>query len=171
MTTTPNPLLVTKMTRIALQILSTAEPRSKVTSPAAELILESISLASPKLRRELLDDHLAALDWILKDAFTSQVPKATFTIETVPRDLTDDKLLSPALPEGVTGMDIARAAAALLTQNHKLWTLAQMQQGELSNAWDHGYLCGAADQGADPVDNTYVGISNPYTLEKGESTP
>ena len=89
MNTTPEPLLVKKMTRIALQILSTAEPRSKVTSPAAELVLETISSASPKLRRELLEAHLEALDWILKDAFKAQVPTATFSTEPEPEGETN----------------------------------------------------------------------------------
>ena len=96
MNTTPEPLLITKMTRIALQILSTAEPRSKVTSPAAELVLETISSASPKVRRELLDEHLEALDWILKDAFKAQVPTATFSMETVPRDIEGAAFAAPA---------------------------------------------------------------------------
>ena len=98
---TPNPLLVAKMSRLALQILATAAPRSTVTSAAAELVLEQVSLASPKLRRELLDDHLAALDWILKDAFTSQVPKATFNTDTVP-------------------VSVADAVRTVLAQNRKL---------------------------------------------------
>ena len=168
---TPDPILIYKMQRLALQFLATSEVRTTVTSAVMELVMDDVSVASPKLRRELIDQHRAALDWVLKDAFASQMPKATFIMDTAPQDLTGVASAPPALPEGVTEMDIARAAAALLTQNHKLWTLTQMQQGELSNAWDHGYLCGAADQGADPVDNTYVGISNPYTLEEGDSTP
>ena len=152
MTTTPNPLLVTKMTRIALQILSTAEPRSKVTSPAAELVLESISLASPKLRRELLDAHLAALDWILKDAFTSEVPTATFSTDPVP-------------------VSVADAVRTVLAQNCKLREIVNLLPTELVRAWDHGYVCGASDHVDEPIDETYLGISNPYTLEKGDSTP
>jgi len=159
----PNPLLVTKMTRIALQILSTAEPRSKVTSPAAELVLETISSASPKVRRELLDAHLEALEWILADAFKAQAPTATFSMETVPQDLAGVSDETPALPEGVTVMSIARLAAHLLAQNKAWQKLAQMQQGELSSAWDNGYLAGASDRGAGP--------SNPYTLDGSDLTP
>ena len=156
--TTPDPLLITKMTRIALQILSTAEPRSKVTSPAAELVLESISLASPKVRRELLDAHLEALDWLLKDAFKSQAPTAIFSTDPVPESVED--------LEGIKG-----AVGVVLAQNQKLKKLVILQHDELARAWDHGYVCGASDHVADPIDDTYVGISNPYTVEKGDSTP
>ena len=72
--TTPDPLLVAKMTRLALQMLATDTLRPTVTSAAMELVMDSVSLASPKLRRELIDLHRAALDWVLRDAFTSQVP-------------------------------------------------------------------------------------------------
>jgi len=156
MNTAPNPLLVTKMTRIALQILSTAEPRSKVTSPAAELVLETISSASPKVRRELLDAHLAALEWILKDAFTSQVPKARFNTDTAPETV-------PA--------SVADAVRAVLAQNRKLREIVNLLPAELVRAWDHGYVCGASDHAADPIDDTYLGISNPYDVEKGDGTP
>ena len=152
MNTSPNPILIAKMSKIAMQILSTAEPRSKVTSPAAELVLESISSASPRLRRELLEEHMAALDWILKDAFTSQIPKATFNTDTVP-------------------VSVADAVRAVLAQNRSLKKLVILQHAELEKSWDHGYVCGASDHVADPIDSTYLGISNPYTLEKGDSTP
>ena len=153
----PNPLLVTKMTRIALQILSTAEPRSKVTSPAAELVLETISSASPKVRRELLDAHLEALEWILADAFRSPMPTATFSTEPV--------------PEGVTDLEgIKEAVGKVLTQNRSLKKLVLLQHADLEKSWDHGYVCGASDHVAEPIDDRYLGICNPYTLEKGDST-
>ena len=149
---TPDPLLVTKMTRIALQILSTAEPRSRVTSPAAELVLESISLASPKLRRELLDDHLAALEWILQDAFKAQVPTATFNMETDP------------VPEGVTDLEgIKEACRVILAHNRKMRAIIDLLPESLAHAWNHGYFCGASDHMDDPIDEAYLGITNPYT--------
>ena len=156
MNTTPEPLLVKKMTRIALQILSTAEPRSKVTSPAAELVLESISSASPKVRRELLDAHLAALEWILKDAFTSQVPKARFNTDTAP---------------DTVPVSVEDAVRTVLAQNRKLREIVNLLPAELVRAWDHGYVCGASDHVDEPIDETYLNICNPYTLEKGDSTP
>ena len=158
MTTTPDQLLLTKMNRMALQILATAEPRSTVTSAAAELVMEDVSLASPKLRRELLDDHLEALDWLLKDAFKSQAPTATFSTDPVPESVTD--------LEG-----IKEAVGKVLTQNRSLKKLVLLQHAELEKSWDHGYVCGASDHVADPIDSTYLGISNPYTLEAGDGTP
>ena len=65
--------------------------------------------------------------------------------------------------ETVTDMEIARFAAHLLSQNKAWRKLAQMQQGELSSAWDNGYLAGASDRGAGP--------SNPYTLDESDLTP
>ena len=156
MTTTPNPLLLAKMSRTAMQILSTAD-RSTVTSAAAELVMEQVSLASPKLRRELLDEHLAALDFLLSDCFKSQQPTATFSTEPVPESVTD--------LEG-----IKEAVGKVLTQNRSLKKLVILQHAELEKSWDHGYVCGASDHVADPIDETYVGISNPYTLERGDGT-
>ena len=65
--------------------------------------------------------------------------------------------------ESVTDMEIARFAAHLLAQNKQWRYLAQQQQGELSNAWDNGYLAGASDRGDSP--------SNPYTLDESDLTP
>ena len=62
--------------------------------------------------------------------------------------------------ESVTDMEIARFAAHLLSQNKAWRKLAQLQQGELSSAWDNGYLAGASDRGDGP--------SNPYTLDEGD---
>ena len=152
---TPNPLLVTKMTRFALQILSTAEPRSTVTSAAAELVMDDVSLASPKLRLELLDDHLAALEWILADAFKSQMPTATFNMETSPTDVP---------------VSVAEAVRAVLAQNRKLREIVNLLPIELVRAWDHGYVCGASDHVDEPIDETYLGINNPYALDEGDST-
>ena len=61
----PDPLLIAKVTRLALQILATDTLRPTVTSAVMELVMNSVSLASPKLRRELMDRHRAALDWVL----------------------------------------------------------------------------------------------------------
>ena len=72
--------------------------------------------------------------------------------------------MQPALGN-VTGMEIANAGRALVAQNQKLWKLAQLQQGELSNAWDHGYLAGASDHAAN------LSKSNPYTLDESDLTP
>ena len=156
MTATPNPILIKKMQRMALQILASATPRTTVTSTAMELVMEDVSLASPKLRRELLDAHLAALDWIFKDAFTSQVPKARFNTDaaadTVPVSVED-------------------AVRTVLAQNRKLREIVNLLPAELVRAWDHGYVCGASDHVDEPIDETYLNICNPYTLEKGDSTP
>ena len=65
--------------------------------------------------------------------------------------------------ESVTDMEIARFAAHLLSQNKAWRKLAQLQQGELSSAWDNGYLAGASDRGDGP--------SNPYTLDESDLTP
>lgn len=62
--------------------------------------------------------------------------------------------------ESVTDMEIARFAAHLLSQNKAWRKLAQMQQGELSSAWDNGYLVGASDRGDGPT--------NPYTLDESD---
>ena len=154
----PDPLLIAKMTRIALQILSTAEPRSKVTSPAAELVLESISLASPKLRRELLDAHLEALEWILADAFNSQATTATFSTDPVPESVEDPERIKDAV-------------RTVLAQNRKMREIVDLLPAALVHAWNHGYFCGASDHLDDPIDEAYLGISNPYTPEAGDSTP
>ena len=157
MTTAPNPLLLAKMSRTAMQILSTAD-RSTVTSAAADLVLEQVSLASPKLRRELLDAHLEALDFLLSDCFKSQAPTATFSTE-------------PVL-EGVTDLEgIKEAVRAVLAQNRKLKEIVNLLPAELVRAWDHGYVCGASDHVADPIDDTYLGISNPYTPDESDLTP
>ena len=174
--TTPDPLLVAKMTRLALQMLATDTLRPTVTSAAMELVMDSVSLASPKLRRELMDHHRAALDWVLRDAFTSQVPSG--------RNLPPE---SEIVIDGVTGegMDAAQSYLEGFMRGHQLapipLTTADIRQAiekvtgsmdaELARAWDHGYVCGASDNVADPVDDTYLGISNPYTLEAGDSTP
>ena len=149
----PNPLLVTKMTRIALQILSTAEPRSKVTSPAAELVLESISSASPKLRRQLLDDHLAALEWLLQDAFKAQVPTATFNTETVPQDSTGDKLLSPVGDDRIAYRDRVRAVLA---------AAKDIMPEALAHAFTWGYLAGEADTNPQPESAEFANMANPF---------
>ena len=149
MTTTPNPLLVTKMTRIALQILSTAEPRSKVTSPAADLVLETISSASPKVRRQLLDDHLEAMDWILKDAFKSPTPTATFSTE-------------PVL-EGVADLEgIREQVRAILARNSKLQAAMDMMPEALAHAFNWGYIAGEADTNPHPDTAEFANLANPY---------
>ena len=171
----PDPLLVAKVTRLALQILATDTLRPTVTSAVMELVMDSVSLASPKLRRELIDLHRAALDWVLRDAFTSQVPAGA---NASPDEIAVD---------GVTGegMDAAQSYLEGFMRGHQLapipLTTADIRQAiekvtgsmdaELASAWDYGYVCGASDNVADPVDDTYLGISNPYTLEAGDSTP
>jgi len=140
MTTTPNPILIRKMQVIANQILSTAEPRSKVTSPAAELVLESISSASPKLRRELLEAHLEALDWILKDAFKAQVPTAIFSTE-------------PA-PEGwIAHRDRVQAVLA---------AAKDVMPEALAYAFNWGYLAGEADGNPQPSSAEFANMANPF---------
>ena len=173
MTTTPEPLLITRMTRIALQILSTAEPRSKVTSPAAELVLETISSASPKLRRELLDEHLEALDWILKDAFKSQAPTATFSMETVPQDLAGGGNTAPDAPEGVIDLErIRELCRAISARNGRLQEAVDMMPEALAHAWNHGWLCGAADSTPpDPDTEEFANQCNPYGNVRGDLTP
>ena len=144
--TTPNPLLVAKMTRLALQILATDTMRPTVTSAVMGLVMESVSLASPKLRRELIDCHWAALDWVLRDAFTSQVAPPVASVTAA--EIVIDGNIRQAIEKVIGSMD-----------------------EELGRAWDYGYTCGAADHVPNPADDSYVGISNPYTLEKGDSTP
>jgi len=150
---TPSPLLITKMTRIALQILSTAEPRSKVTSPAAELVLETISSASPKLRRELLEAHLECLDWLLKDAFASQVPTATFSMETVPRDLAGDASASPS-PNG--RIAYRERVQAVLAEAKAIMPEA------LAHAFTWGYIAGEADTNPQPKSAEFANMANPF---------
>ena len=70
---------------------------------------------------------------------------------------------TPDPVETVTDMEIARFAAHLISQNKAWRKLAQLQQGELSSAWDNGYLAGASDRGAGPT--------NPYTLDESDLTP
>ena len=150
MNTTPEPLLVKKMTRIALQILSTAEPRSKVTSPAAELVLETISSASPKLRRELLEAHLEALDWILKDAFKAQVPTATFSTEPEPEGETN---VSPVLDGRIAYRDRVQAVLAVAKK---------IMPDALAYAFTWGYLAGEADTNPQPESAEFANLSNPF---------
>lgn len=159
MMSAPNPLLVTKMTRIALQILSTAEPRSKVTSPAAELVLETISSASPKVRRELLDDHLEALDWILKDAFRSQAPTATFSTEPEPAG---GKNLSPAPDDWIAYRERAQAVLA---------AARRVMPEALAHAFNWGYLAGEADGNPRPASAEFADLANPFMNVRGDFTP
>ena len=154
---TPDPLLIAKTTRLALQFLATDTMRPTVTSAVMELVMDDVSLASPKLRRELIDSHLAALDWTFADAFKSQMPTATFIMDTDP------------VPKGVLAME--QIVEMVVAQNKKLKEIVNLLPAELVRAWDHGYVCGASDNAADPIDEAYLGISNPYTLEKGDSTP
>ena len=150
MNTTPEPLLVKKMTRIALQILSTAEPRSKVTSPAAELVLETISSASPKVRREQLDAHLEALDWLLKDAFKSQQPTATFSTEPVPEGGTN---VPPALDARTAHRDRVQAVLAVAKK---------IMPEALAYAFNWGYLAGEADTNPQPKSAEFANMANPF---------
>ena len=150
---TPNPLLVTKMTRIALQILSTAEPRSKVTSPAAELVLETISSASPKVRRELLDAHLAALEWLLQDAFKAQVPTATFNTETAPRDPAGVGNPPPAGVDRIAYRDRVRAVLA---------AAKDVMPEALAYAFTWGYLAGEADTNPQQESAEFANMTNPF---------
>ena len=170
--TTPDPLLVAKMTRLALQMLATDTLRPTVTSAAMELVMNSVSLASPKLRRELIDLHLAALDWVLRDAFTSQVPAPILITETVPESVEEMNVAESYLEGFVRGQN-QHATIPLTTANIRqaIEKVTGSMDAELARAWDHGYVCGASDNVADPVDDTYLGISNPYTLEAGDSTP
>ena len=154
--TAPDPLLVAKVTRLALQILATDTVRPTVTSAVMELVMNSVSLASPKLRRELIDLHLAALDWVLRDAFTSQVPAPTFNMDTVP---------------DTVPVSVADAVRTVLAQNRKMREIVDLLPAALVHAWNHGYFCGASDNMDDPIDEAYLGITNPYELEKGASTP
>ena len=146
---TPNPLLVTKMTRIALQILSTAEPRSRVTSPAAELVLESISSASPKVRREQLDAHLEALDWLLKDAFKSQQPTATFSTEPVPEGGSNEP------PDRRRNAHRDRVQAVLAVAK-------KIMPEALAYAFTWGYLAGEADTNPQPESAEFANMANPF---------
>ena len=155
MNTTPEPILVKKMTRIALQILSTAEPRSKVTSPAAELVLETISSASPKLRRELLDDHLEVLEWLLQDAFKAQVPTATFNTETVPRDIAES-VVPIGTPAGVARIAYRDRVQAVLAEAKKIMPEA------LAYAFTWGYLAGEADTNPQPESAEFANMANPF---------
>ena len=152
---TPNPLLVTKMTRLALQILSTAEPRSTVTSAAAELVMDDVSLASPKLRRELLDDHLEALDWLLKDAFKAQVPSPTFNTGTEPRDVAESvvPIGTPAPDDRVTYKDRVQAVLAVAKK---------IMPEALAHAFTWGYLAGEADTNPQPESAEFANMANPF---------
>ena len=170
MTTTPHPLLVAKMSRLALQILATATPRTTVTSAAAELVMEQVSLASPKLRRELLDAHLAALDFLLSDCFKAQVPTATFSTETAPRDpagvgnpppALDDRIegetrVSPSIvadPEPTAYRDRVQAVLAVAKK---------IMPEALAYAFTWGYLAGEADTNPQPESAEFANMANPF---------
>jgi len=159
--TTPNPILIRKMQRIANQILSTASPRSKVTSPAAELVLETISSASPKVRRELLDAHLEALEWLLKDAFKSQVPTATFSMETTPRDIAGDASASPAPDDWIAYRERAQAVLA---------AARRVMPEALAHAFNWGYLAGEADGNPRPATSEFADLANPFGNVRGDFT-
>ena len=172
----PDPLLIAKMTRLALQILATDTLRPTVTSAVMELVMDSVSLASPKLRREQIDLHRAALDWVLRDAFTSQVPavaNATPAEIAVDGATGEEMNVAESYLEGFVRGQNQHATIPLTTANIRqaIEKVTGSMDAELARAWDHGYVCGASDNVADPVDDTYLGISNPYTLEKGDSTP
>ena len=172
----PDPLLIAKMTRLALQILATDTLRPTVTSAVMELVMDSVSLASPKLRRELIDLHRAALDWVLRDAFTSQVPAEA---NASPAEIAVDGVTGEGMDaaqsylEGFMRGQNQHATIPLTTANIRqaIEKVTGSMDAELASAWDYGYVCGASDNVADPVDDTYLGISNPYTLEAGDSTP
>ena len=171
--TAPDPLLIAKVTRLALQMLATDTLRPTVTSAVMELVMDSVSLASPKLRRELIDHHRAALDWVLRDAFTSQVPAASYV---APAEIAVDGAGMDAAQsylEGFMRGQNQHATIPLTTANIRqaIEKVTGSMDSELASAWDYGYVCGASDNVADPVDDTYLGISNPYTLEAGDSTP
>ena len=160
------------MTRLALRILATDTMRPTVTSAVMGLVMESVSLASPKLRRELIDLHLAALDWVLRDAFTSQAPKPTFNMDIVPESVVGMDVAQSYLEGYVRGQN-QNATIPLTTENIRqaVEKVTGSMDEELCRAWDYGYACGAADHVPNPADDSYVGISNPYTLEAGDSTP
>ena len=168
----PDPLLIAKMTRLALQILATDTLRPTVTSAVMELVMDSVSLASPKLRRELIDLHRAALDWVLRDAFTSQVPAPILITETVPESVEEMNVAESYLEGFVRGQN-QHATIPLTTANIRqaIEKVTGSMDAELARAWDHGYVCGTADHVPNPANDSNVGISNPYTLEKGDSTP
>ena len=164
MTTTPNPILIKKMQRMALQILASATPRTTVTSTAMELVMEDVSLASPKLRRELLDAHLAALDWIFKDAFTSQVPTATFEAD-VPIGTPDDiaagaEKYAPDRPVDLEG--IREQVRAILARNRKLQAAVDLMPEALAHAFNWGYIAGEADTNPHPDTAEFANLANPY---------
>jgi hypothetical protein len=76
--TAPNPLLVKKMTRMALGFLATDMYRPTLEGACLLELLDQLQVASPKVRRELLEEHMLALSWILRDACTLQTVEATF---------------------------------------------------------------------------------------------
>ena len=174
---TPDARLVTKMTRLALRILATDTLRPTVTSAVMDLAVASVSSASPKLRRELIDCHLAALDWVLRDAFASQVPTPTFNVDAALERLEGMNVAQSYL-EGYDRGKAEQAAATgaamqatikriltIMTEDpanskvqEAIENLLTEQNEQLIRAWAWG--------NESPSDDP-----NPYAVEKGDGTP
>ena len=152
MTTTPDPLLIAKTTRLALQFLATDTMRPTVTSAVMELVMEDVSLASPKLRRQLMDEHSAALDWVLRDAYTSQVPTPTFIMDTDP------------VPEGGTNVPPAPDGRIAYRERVRavLAAAKDIMPEALAHAFTWGYLAGEADTNPQPESAEFANIANPF---------
>ena len=159
---TPEPVLLAKMQKIAMQVLSVSEPRSTVTAAAAELVLEQVSLASPKLRRQLIDDHLAALDFLLSDCFKSQAPTATFSMETVPQDLAGAASAAPSPNGRIAYRDRVQALLA---------AAKDIMPEALAHAFNWGYLAGEADGNPRPASAEFADLANPFMNVRGDFTP
>ena len=98
------------------------------------------SSASPKVRRELLDAHLEALDWLLKDAFKSPTPTATFSTEPAP----DDR---------IAYRDRVQAVLA---------EAKDIMPEALAHAFTWGYLAGEADTNPQPASAEFANMANPF---------
>jgi len=118
-----------------------------------ELVMDDVSLASPKLRRQLLEAHLEALDWVLRDAFKSQVPKATFSMETVPRDLAGAASAAPAPDGRIAYRERVQAVLA---------AAKDIMPEALAHAFTWGYLAGEADTNPQPKSAEFANMANPF---------
>jgi hypothetical protein len=69
---TPNPLLVAKMTRLALGFLATAVHIRPTIYQAIwlELLDEMPSTEDPKVREKIAKEHMAVLNWLFEEALT-----------------------------------------------------------------------------------------------------
>jgi hypothetical protein len=77
----PNPILLEKVLRFALIELATPTIRRQVVAVLRALVLEETQSASPRVRRELIEAHEAAFDYLTSEYLIQTPPQPTFIME------------------------------------------------------------------------------------------